>query len=55
MRLRQADSPATAIVGDLDLPRSTTACRAIARFVTEAHAMDLDAADPDIAVADVLG
>lgn len=55
MRLRHAESPATAIADDLDLPRTTTACRAIARSVTDAHALARDAADPENAVDDVLG
>lgn len=46
---------ATTIVGDLDLPPTTTARRAIARLVTDAHALAQDATDPENAVDDVLG
>jgi hypothetical protein len=53
MRLRHAESLATAIADDLDLPRTTTACRTIARFVVDAHALAREAADPDAAVDEI--
>ncbi|MER7080319.1 transcriptional regulator, TetR family [Saccharopolyspora kobensis] len=50
MRLRHADSLAAAIAADLGLPRTTTACRTIARFVVDAHPLAREAADPDAAL-----
>ncbi|QBS39519.1 TetR/AcrR family transcriptional regulator [Nocardia sp. CS682] len=50
MRLRYADSLATAIAADLDLPPTTTHCQAIARFVIDAYALARAAADPDAAL-----
>ncbi len=53
MRMRHAESLATAIAGDLGLPRATTACRAIARFVADAYVLAREAADPEAAVDEV--
>jgi AcrR family transcriptional regulator len=50
MRLRHAESLATAIAADLDLSPTPTACRTIARFVIDAHSLAREAADPDAAV-----
>ncbi|MFD0887418.1 TetR/AcrR family transcriptional regulator [Streptosporangium algeriense] len=50
MRLRYAESLATAIAADPGLSRTTTACRAIARFVIDAYALAREAADPDAAL-----
>jgi AcrR family transcriptional regulator len=55
MRLRHAESLATALAADLDLPRTTTACRTIARFVVDAHSLAREAADPDAAVDEIFG
>ncbi|MGF6886248.1 AcrR family transcriptional regulator [Nocardia sp. GAS34] len=53
MRLRHAESLATAIAADLDLPEPTTACRAIARFVIDVHSLAREAADPEAAVDEI--
>ncbi|MFE5332123.1 TetR/AcrR family transcriptional regulator [Embleya sp. NPDC056575] len=53
MRLRHAESLSAAIAADLDLPPGTTACRTIARFVTDAHSLAREAADPDAAVDEI--
>ncbi|WP_449065316.1 TetR/AcrR family transcriptional regulator [Planomonospora algeriensis] len=53
MRLRHAESLATAIAGDLDLPQATTACRTIARFVADAYSLAREAADPEAAVDEI--
>jgi AcrR family transcriptional regulator len=53
MRLRHAESLATAIAADLDLPPTTTACRTIARFVVDAFSLAREAGDPDVAVDEV--
>ncbi|MCX4851167.1 TetR/AcrR family transcriptional regulator [Streptomyces sp. NBC_00893] len=53
MRLRHAESLATAIAADLDLPETTTACRAIARFVIDAYSLAREAPDPQSAVDEV--
>ncbi|MEV0402518.1 helix-turn-helix domain-containing protein [Actinoallomurus sp. NPDC050550] len=53
MRLRHAESLATAIAADLDLSRATTACRAIARFVIDAFSLARVAADPEAAVDEI--
>ncbi|MGC0415322.1 TetR/AcrR family transcriptional regulator [Embleya sp. AB8] len=53
MRLRHADSLATAIAAELDPARTTTACRAIARFVIDAYSLACEAADPDGAVDEI--
>ncbi|MFI8435819.1 TetR/AcrR family transcriptional regulator [Streptomyces sp. NPDC079020] len=53
MRLRHAESLATAIAADLGLPPATTACRAIARFVIDAYAVAREADDPQAAVDEI--
>ncbi len=53
MRLRHAESLATAIAADLDLPQTTTACATIARFVIDAHSLAREATDPDAAVDEI--
>ncbi|MCZ4123435.1 TetR/AcrR family transcriptional regulator [Streptomyces sp. H39-S7] len=53
MRLRHAESLATAIAADLDLPPTTTACRTVARFVVNAHSLAREAADPSVAVDEI--
>ncbi|MFC8871107.1 TetR/AcrR family transcriptional regulator [Streptomyces sp. NPDC057148] len=53
MRLRHAESLAAAVAADLGLPRTTTACRAIARFVVDAHALAREADDPRAAVDEI--
>ncbi|MFF2924167.1 TetR/AcrR family transcriptional regulator [Streptomyces celluloflavus] len=53
MRLRHAESLATAIAADPDLPQTTTACRTIARFVIDAYSLSREAADPEAAVDEI--
>ncbi|ANN17641.1 TetR family transcriptional regulator [Amycolatopsis orientalis] len=53
MRLRHAKALAAAIAADLDAPRTTTACQAIARFVVDAHSLARESADPDAAVDEI--
>ncbi|WP_327710154.1 TetR/AcrR family transcriptional regulator [Streptomyces sp. NBC_00464] len=53
MRLRHAEALATAIAADPGLSRSTTACRTIARFAIDAHALARTASDPDAAVDEI--
>ncbi|MFJ9472332.1 TetR/AcrR family transcriptional regulator [Streptomyces caniferus] len=53
MRLRHAEALATAIADDPDLSPTTTACRAVARFVIDAYALAREAADPDAAVDEI--
>ncbi|MFE3905402.1 TetR/AcrR family transcriptional regulator [Streptomyces sp. NPDC059153] len=53
MRLRHAESLATAIAADPDLSRTTTACRTIARFVIDAYSLAREAADPQTAVDEI--
>ncbi|MEU3460783.1 helix-turn-helix domain-containing protein [Streptomyces sp. NPDC006733] len=53
MRLRHADSLATAIAADLGLPPATTACRTIARFAIDAYTLAREAPDPDAAVDEI--
>ncbi|MFI9723985.1 TetR/AcrR family transcriptional regulator [Streptomyces sp. NPDC052396] len=53
MRLRHAESLATAIAADLGLSPTTTACRSIARFVIDAHSLAREAADPEAAVDEI--
>ena len=53
MRLRHAESLATAIAADPDLSQTTTACRTIARFVIDAYSLAREAADPDTAVDEI--
>ncbi|MFH8553763.1 TetR/AcrR family transcriptional regulator [Streptomyces celluloflavus] len=53
MRLRHAESLATAIAADPDLPQTTTACRTIARFAIDAYSLAREAADPEAAVDEI--
>ncbi|MEW9517511.1 TetR/AcrR family transcriptional regulator [Streptomyces tubercidicus] len=53
MRLRHAESLATALAADPDLPQTTTACRTIARFVIDAYSLAREAADPEAAVDEI--
>ncbi|MFI9024925.1 TetR/AcrR family transcriptional regulator [Streptomyces sp. NPDC053560] len=53
MRLRHAESLAAAIADDPGLSPTTTAGRAIARFVIDAYALAREAADPEAAVDEV--
>ncbi|MEV4504593.1 TetR/AcrR family transcriptional regulator [Streptomyces klenkii] len=53
MRLRHAESLATAIAAEPDLSQSATACRAIARFVIDAYSVAREAADPEAAVDEI--
>ncbi|OKI99506.1 TetR family transcriptional regulator [Streptomyces sp. CB01249] len=55
MRLRHAESLATAIAADPGLSRTPTVCRTIARFVVDAHALAREAADPEAAVDEIFG
>ncbi|MFB8210744.1 TetR/AcrR family transcriptional regulator [Streptomyces sp. NPDC056010] len=55
MRLRHAESLAAAIAADPGLSRTPTACRTIARFVVDAHALAREAADPEAAVDEIFG
>ncbi|MEV7192159.1 helix-turn-helix domain-containing protein [Streptomyces sp. NPDC093510] len=53
MRLRHAESLATALLADPGLRQSATACRTIARFVIAAYALARDADDPQAAVDEI--
>ncbi|MFE2180626.1 TetR/AcrR family transcriptional regulator [Streptomyces sp. NPDC059455] len=53
MRLRHAESLATAIAADPGLSQTTTACRTIARFVIDAYAVAREAAEPEAAVDEI--
>lgn len=53
MRLRHAESLATTIAADPDLPRTMTAVRTIARFTFDAYALAREAADPEAAVDEI--
>ncbi|MFH8632200.1 TetR/AcrR family transcriptional regulator [Streptomyces lydicus] len=53
MRLRHAESLATALADDPDLPQTSTACRTIARFVIDAYALAREAADPQAALEEI--
>lgn len=53
MRVRYAESLATALVADPGLSQSATACRTIARFVIDAYALVREAADPDAALDEI--
>ncbi|NED11150.1 TetR/AcrR family transcriptional regulator [Streptomyces sp. SID9124] len=55
MRLRHAESLAAAVAADPGLSRTPTACRTIARFVVDAHALAREAADPEAAVDEIFG
>src|SRR5690349_3935000 len=50
MRLRHAESLAAAIAAEPGLSRTPTACRTIAKFVVDAHALAREAPDPEAAV-----
>lgn len=53
LRLRHAESLATAIAADPGLSPTTTAGRTIARFVIDAYALAREAADPQAAVDEI--
>ncbi|MET8658218.1 TetR/AcrR family transcriptional regulator [Streptomyces griseus] len=53
MRLRHAESLAAAIAADLGVPETSTACRTVARFATDAYALAREAADPQAAVDEI--
>ncbi|MFB7629349.1 TetR/AcrR family transcriptional regulator [Streptomyces sp. NPDC056149] len=53
MRLRHAESLATAIAADLDLSGTTTTCRTIARFVLDAYSLAREAPEPEAAVDEI--
>lgn len=53
MRLRHAESLATAIAADPGQSRTPTACRTIARFVVDAHSLAREAPDPEAAVDEI--
>ncbi len=53
LRLRYAESLAAAIAADLGAPATTTACRAIARFVIDAYSLGRESADPEAAVDEI--
>ncbi|MER6524651.1 helix-turn-helix domain-containing protein [Streptomyces sp. NPDC001508] len=53
MRLRHAESLATAIAADPGLPQTTTACRTISRFAIDAFSLAREAADPEAAVDEI--
>ncbi|WP_030664696.1 TetR/AcrR family transcriptional regulator [Streptomyces rimosus] len=53
MRLRHAESLATAITADPGLAPTATAGRTIARFVIDAYALAREAADPEAAVDEI--
>ncbi|MCX4448150.1 TetR/AcrR family transcriptional regulator [Streptomyces sp. NPDC087866] len=55
MRLRHAESLAAAITAGPGQSRTPTACRTIARFVVDAHALAREAADPEAAVDEIFG
>ncbi|MEU3712031.1 TetR/AcrR family transcriptional regulator [Streptomyces catenulae] len=53
MRLRHAAALATALAADPALPQTTTACRALARFVIDAYAVAREATDPQTALDEI--
>lgn len=53
MVLRHAESPAADIAAGSGPARTATACRTIARFVVDAYAPALAAADPEAAVDEI--
>lgn len=53
MRLRHAETLATAIAADPGLSRTETACRTIARFAIDAYTLAREAADPDAALDEI--
>ncbi|MFF3645634.1 TetR/AcrR family transcriptional regulator [Streptomyces sp. NPDC002564] len=54
MRLRHAESLATAIAAEPGAPRPTV-CRAIARFTVDAYSLAREEADPQTAVDEIFG
>jgi AcrR family transcriptional regulator len=53
MRLRHAESLATALTADPGLSQTATACRTIARFALDAYALAREADDPEGAVDEI--
>ncbi|MEV0095065.1 helix-turn-helix domain-containing protein [Streptomyces sp. NPDC050738] len=53
MRLRHAETLATAIAADPELARTAMASRTIARFVIDAYSLAREAADPKAAVDEI--
>ncbi|MFD0337219.1 TetR/AcrR family transcriptional regulator [Streptomyces sp. NPDC127117] len=53
MRLRHAETLATAIADDPELSQTATASRTIARFVIDAYSLAREAADPEAAVDEI--
>lgn len=53
MRLRHAETLATAIAADPALSQTATASRTIARFVIDAYSVAREAADPEAAVDEI--
>ncbi|WP_031030411.1 TetR/AcrR family transcriptional regulator [Streptomyces sp. NRRL WC-3725] len=53
MRLRLAETLATAIAADPELSQTTTASRAIARFVIDAYSLAREAAEPEAALDEI--
>ncbi|WP_030017093.1 TetR/AcrR family transcriptional regulator [Streptomyces monomycini] len=53
MRLRHAESLATAIAADPGLPQTATAGRTIARFVIDAYSLAREEAEPEAAVDEI--
>ncbi|WP_327190364.1 helix-turn-helix domain-containing protein [Streptomyces xinghaiensis] len=53
MMLRHAESLAAAIAAEPGPPRTTTACRTIARFVVDAFSLAREATDPEAAVDEI--
>jgi AcrR family transcriptional regulator len=53
MRLRHAESLATAIAAELGLPPTAIGCRSIARFVIDAYSLAREAPDPHDAVDEI--
>lgn len=53
MRVRHAESPATAVAADPDLPQTTTASRTIARFVIDVYSLAREAPSPDVALDEI--
>ncbi|MEV6792569.1 helix-turn-helix domain-containing protein [Streptomyces sp. NPDC051320] len=53
MRLRHAETLATAIAADPGLSPTTTACRTIARFAIDAYSLARGADDPEAAVDEI--
>ncbi|MER7129787.1 TetR/AcrR family transcriptional regulator [Streptosporangium saharense] len=53
MRLRYAESLATAIAADPAFPQTTTACRTIARFVIDAYSLARESPDPEATLNEI--